>query len=142
MPSVHTRILPRNSIKESNLTYVVIAARECGQWIFVRHRERSSWELPAGHIEPGESPGEAASRELNEETGSIRSTMEYLCDYQVSVKGKTESGRLYGAEILERESNLKYETGEVLLASVLPQSLTYPEVQTLLFEHAKELLRS
>lgn len=137
-----TRILPIESIDESKLIYVVIAAREMGKWVFVRHRDRSTWEMPAGHIEKGESAKDTASRELQEETGAGNATLQSLCDYQVTVNGKTESGRLYGAEILDRASILEHEIGEVRLSSGLPSSLTYPEVQSMLFEHAKELLRS
>src|SRR5450759_3451320 len=32
--------------------------------VLCRHRDRSTWETPGGHIEPGESPREAAVREL------------------------------------------------------------------------------
>lgn len=142
MPAVQTRILPAHSLDESSLTYVVIAAREKGKWVFVRHMERNSWELPAGHIEKGESADQAALRELNEETGTVRSSLNYLCDYQVSVSGKSESGRLYGADILERKQALEHEIVELRLDTDLPSLLTYPEVQTVLFQHAKELLRS
>lgn len=142
MPTLLTQILPPASIEESKLIYVVIAAIEKGKWVFVRHRDRSTWEMPAGHIEAGENADQAAERELQEETGATKSSLEHLCDYQVTVNEKTESGRLYVAEIHERESLLEYEIGEVRLASDLPSSLTYPKVQTVLFEHAKELLRS
>lgn len=142
MSLVHTQILPPTSVDESKLTYVVIAARENGLWVFVRHKERLSWEMPAGHIEAGETAVEAAGRELQEETGAIKSSLKHLCDYQVTIEGTTEAGRLYGAEILIRESFLEYEIAEVRLSAGLPSSLTYPEVQSMLFEHAKELLRS
>ena len=55
-----TRLLAPGSLEDSELTYVVMGARYRGQWIFVKHRERETWELPAGHIEPGESPDRAA----------------------------------------------------------------------------------
>ncbi len=113
MASVRTRILPRESIAEEKLTYVVIGAREKGLWIFVRHRQRLSWEMPAGHIEAGETAQQAAVRELYEETGTIRSSLEYLCDYEVTVGRKTEYGRLYRAEVLEREEHLEHEIGEI-----------------------------
>ena len=139
---IRTRILPAHSLDESELTYVVIAAREKGEWVFVRHGERSSWEMPAGHIEKGESADQAALRELREETGAMNSSLNYLCDYLVSVAGKSESGRLYGADILERKLTLEHEIVELRLGTELPSLLTYPEVQTVLFQHAKELLRS
>ena len=74
-PTVEIDYLPAGSIPLEKLTYVVIGAREEGKWIFVRHKERDSWELPAGHIEPGETSFEAAKRELFEETGYQTSNM-------------------------------------------------------------------
>jgi len=142
MSAIHTRILPSSSIDEKELKYVVIGAREQELWIFVRHRNRSTWEMPAGHIEAGESADQAAARELYEETGTVKSTLSYLCDYQVSIDGHTESGRLYGALIQEREALPDYEIASIQLSTGLPAQLTYPEVQKVLFDQVKELLRS
>lgn len=41
---------------------------EDGSVLFVEHPERG-WEIPGGHVEPGEHPEEALHRELLEETG-------------------------------------------------------------------------
>ena len=142
MSPVQTLILSPGSIDESRLTYVVIAAREKEMWVFVRHRDRSTWEMPAGHIEKDESARQAALRELQEETGTVSARLNPLCDYQVSSPGKTEWGRLYGAEILDRNKKLEHEIVELKFVTELPVSLTYPEVQTVLFQHADELLRS
>jgi len=40
-----------------------------GRLLFVRSATSGEWGLPAGHIEPGESPPAAARRELREESG-------------------------------------------------------------------------
>ena len=40
--------------------------------------ERSTLELPAGHVESGESPADAARRELEEETGFTPGRLELL----------------------------------------------------------------
>jgi 8-oxo-dGTP pyrophosphatase MutT (NUDIX family) len=37
--------------------------------ILVQQQHDDSWSLPAGAVEPGESPGEAIVREVLEETG-------------------------------------------------------------------------
>jgi ADP-ribose pyrophosphatase YjhB (NUDIX family) len=51
---------------------VSIAARPMGAVIGRRDRRgRLLWSLPKGHIEPGESPEQAAVREVAEETGII-----------------------------------------------------------------------
>jgi len=128
-----TRLIPPGSLEDPALTYVVMGARYRGQWIFVRHRERDTWELPAGHIEPGESPDRAAVRELYEETGAVRSNMKIISDYSVTVNAKVEYGRLYSAEVMELEPLPEHEIAEIKLGSELPPRLTYPEVQAHLF---------
>lgn len=128
-----TKLLPAGSIMDSALTYVVMGARYQGQWIFVRHHQRLTWEMPAGHIEPGEVPDHAATRELYEETGAIRSSLAVTSDYSVTVGEKCEYGRLYCAEVKELGPLPEYEIEEIKLFGELPSRLTYPEVQTLLF---------
>jgi len=39
--------------------------------LLLQEKENEAWSLPAGMIEPGESPKEAIVREVNEETGLI-----------------------------------------------------------------------
>jgi 8-oxo-dGTP diphosphatase len=128
-----THVLPPGSLNDSELTYVVMGARHRGEWIFVRHRERKTWELPAGHIEPGEGPDRAAVRELYEEAGVVNSSLTVISDYSVSVGEKSASGRLYYAEVKELEALPDHEIEEIKFSSELPSHLTYPEVQTLLF---------
>ena len=51
-----------------------------------------TWEIPGGHIEPGESPEEAARRELFEETGAAEFTIRPIFDYGEAVVLKDFSG--------------------------------------------------
>lgn len=46
-------------IQKDQLLFVVGAARYRNRWVFSRHKQRSTWDMPGGHIEPGESPAEA-----------------------------------------------------------------------------------
>lgn len=128
-----TTLLPAGSLDDGELTYVIIGARYRGEWIFVRHRDRQSWELPAGHIEAGEGPDRAAVRELYEEAGVVNSSLTVISDYGVSDGGKKAYGRLYFAEVQELEPLPEHEIEEIILSGELPSHLTYPEVQTLLF---------
>lgn len=138
MIQVSTRLLPSGSIEAPKLNYVVIGARYQEKWLFVRHRQRTTWEMVSGHIEAGEKADQAAQRELAEEAGVLNSSLELLCDYEVSLDGKKEYGRFYGAEVSELDPILKYETEEILLADTLPDALTYPEVHARLFQRALE----
>jgi 8-oxo-dGTP pyrophosphatase MutT (NUDIX family) len=44
---------------------------ETGRILLVQHADRDIWTLPGGIIEPGESPADAALREVWEETGLL-----------------------------------------------------------------------
>lgn len=48
---------------------VAIFARNAGAVLLVRHRRLGAWLPVGGELEPGETPLEAARRELHEETG-------------------------------------------------------------------------
>ncbi|MEX0987014.1 MAG: NUDIX domain-containing protein [Bacteroidales bacterium] len=120
-------LLPAGSIELSELTYVVIGAREMEHWIFVRHQERDSWELPAGHIEEHESADEAAKRELYEETGTVRSDLRALYDYSIEIGGQTFIGRIFFADVTQRGPLPVSEIAEIMISKTSPQPATYPE---------------
>lgn len=126
---------------DASLIYSVISARFGKKWIFVRHQHRSTWEIAGGHIEPGERPGEAAGRELMEETGALRFDLRCVATYSVNENGTTGYGRLYLADVYELgEVTDTSEIAEVLLADRLPENLTYPLIQPALFMKALEHL--
>ena len=56
-----------------------------GLLLLWRHRfitDTWGWEIPAGGIEPGETPEEAATRETIEETGWAPGPLRHLVTYQ------------------------------------------------------------
>jgi len=111
------------------LKYVVICARFQNQWLFVRHKKRTTWEIPGGHIEAGENPDQAAARELNEETGAEKFDLIPISDYSVTMADQTSYGRLYFAEISQMGTLPPSEIAEVVHLETMPDQQTYPQIQ-------------
>ena len=125
----------------TKLTYSVISARYEDNWIFVRHKKRTSFEIAGGHIESGESSHEAACRELMEETGAVQFTIECIATYSVNKYGVTGWGRLYFAEVTELGPLPEIsEIGEVIFGTELPENNTHPDIQPFLFKKTLEYL--
>lgn len=121
-------------VRDDQLQFAVIAARYQDKWIFCRHKERNTWEIPGGHREQGESIEEAAMRELKEETGAVNANLRKIGIYAVTKERTTTYGALFLAEISEL-ANLSQdsEIREVQLSDILPDELTYPEIQPALY---------
>ncbi len=60
-------------------------------------------EIPAGHIEQGETPEQAAIRELEEETGMITKSMEYVNKYYTSPGFSDELIYFFVAHVAEQD---------------------------------------
>ena len=128
-------------IPAGHLTYSVITARFEGRWIFVRHRDRTTWEIPGGHIEEGESSDDAASRELMEETGAIEFTLNRVATYSVENNNGIGFGRLYFAEVtLLGEIPESSEIAEAEATDDIPGNLTWHDIQPHLFRKVKDFL--
>ncbi len=132
-----------DSVDDSLLKFAVIIARSRGKWVFCKHKQRDTYEVPGGHREAGETILETAKRELMEETGAVEFTIAPVCVY--SVKGKTRLnssdteetfGMLYVAEI-ESFGKLDSEMEKILLAEDLVENWTYPLIQPKLIEEAR-----
>lgn len=123
------------------LIYSVISARYNNKWIFVRHQDRSTWEIAGGHIEEGETAYDAAGRELMEETGAREFTLECIATYSVLKDGSTGYGRLYYAGVTELGIIPDIsEIAEIKLLDHLPENLTHPDIQPGLFKRTVEYL--
>ena len=58
------------------LTASLVVLWSSGRCLMVFNRYRQGWELPGGMLDPGESPREAALRELMEESGQRPDTLD------------------------------------------------------------------
>ena len=129
-----------DSVDDSLLKFAVIVSQSNGKWVFCKHKERDTYEVPGGHREAGESILETAKRELQEETGAIRFDMKPLCVYSVTGKtrvndtGEESFGLLCYAEITEFATELHSEMEKIVLLGELPEEWTYPLIQSKLIE--------
>ncbi len=131
------------AIEDERLKYAVIIAKADGKWVFCKHRERATLEIPGGHREAGEAILDTAKRELYEETGATDYTIRPVCVYAVlgkdgGIDGREASyGMLFCAEILNREAELHSEIEKIFLLDALPSAWTYPLIQPKLIEEAE-----
>ena len=117
------------------LKFAVIISQSNGKWVFCKHKERDTYEVPGGHREAGEDILETAGRELQEETGAIKFDIKPICVYSVTGKNSVSEtgGETFGllcfAEIFEFSGNLDSEMEMVALMDELPENWTYPLIQ-------------
>ena len=132
-----------DQVAEELLKFAVIISKTEGKWVFFKHKERTTYEVPGGHREPGETIMDTAKRELMEETGAVEFTINPICVY--SVKGKTrvnenendESfGMLFVADIFSF-GEINSEIEKILITDTLVENWTYPLIQPKLIEEAR-----
>lgn len=127
-------------VEDDLLKFAVIVSRSDGKWVFCKHRERDTYEVPGGHREAEEQILDTAKRELIEETGASDFTITPICVYSVTGKnrinetGEETYGMLYYADIKSFEKELHSEMERVCLFKDLPQAWTYPFIQPKLIE--------
>lgn len=132
-----------DEIEDSLLKFAVIISKTNGKWVFCKHKERDTYEVPGGHRESGETIEETARRELREETGAVEFDIKPVCVY--SVKGKTRAnenlndetfGMLFTADIFSFEE-LHSEMEQIIICDDLPDNWTYPNIYPKLFEEVR-----
>ena len=127
-------------VDDKLLEFAVIISKSQGKWVFCKHKERDTYEVPGGRREGNEAILDTAKRELNEETGAIDFSIKKICVYSVIGKtrvnesGDESYGMLYYADIKEFEKELHSEIEKIVLLDELPTKWTYPLIQPVLIE--------
>jgi len=128
------RFFNKDEVDDSELKIAVIVARFEDKWVLSRHKERTTWEIPGGHREEGETIEETARRELYEETGAEIFDLSHVWIYGVERESGITYASLYFARISKfNEIPINSEIAEIGLFEILPFDLTYPDIHGPLF---------
>lgn len=138
MEQRYSKVFPLNTFPAHK--YVVVLSRMDGQWLLSRHRDRSTWESQGGHIEPGETPMQAARRELWEESGAVDFDLTPICDYWSGSRTGSDVGVVFLAQIRALGPMPESEMAETRLFEVMPDSLTYPWITPVLLPEVEKYL--
>ena len=134
-------------IDDKLLKFAVIISKSQGKWVFCKHKERDTYEVPGGHREGNETILDTAKRELNEETGAIDFSIKEICVYSVTGKtrvnesGEESYGMLYYADIKEFDKEIHSEIEKIVLFDELPTEWTYPLIQPLLIKEFQRRIK-
>lgn len=130
-----------NYVEDELLKFAVIITKHNGKWVFCKHKQRDTFEIPGGHREPDEEILTTARRELYEETGALTYDITPVCVYSVAAPenygGIETFGMLYYANVKEFEAELRSEIEKIIITEKLPSVWTYPDIQPKLLEEVK-----
>ena len=133
-----TKVQFYDQVEDQKLRFAVIVTRTEGHWVFCKHKERNTLEVPGGHREPGEDILETAKRELYEETGATDFDIEPVCVYSViapwNFNGQETFGMLYYADVRAFDKELHSEIERIVIQDELPTAWTYPDIQPYLMQ--------
>ncbi len=137
---LETQVNFYEQVEDEKLRFAVIISKTKGKWVFCKHKERNTYEVPGGHRESGETILQTAKRELQEETGAIDFNISPICVYSVIAEdnfdGEENFGMLYFANIRTFEKELHSEIEKILITDKFPTDWTYPQIQPRLIEYA------
>ncbi len=111
--------------EDERIKFAVIFAKTQNKYIFCKHKDRDTWEIPGGHRENGEFD------------------IEPICIYSVKAPdnlnhGEESLGMLFFADIKRFEAELHSEIEKIKITDEFPERWTYPDIQPYLIKEVKK----
>lgn len=91
--------------------FLIVKGDPVKSFLLMKHPRR--WDIPKGHVDPGETDEQCALRELIEETGIAESDLKIYEDFRYEVSYKV-SGKRYGARDTEVDKTLLVYLAELI----------------------------
>ncbi len=130
-----------DSVDDALLKFAVIVTKSNGKWVFCKHKERETFEVPGGHREKGENIVDTAKRELVEETGAIDFELKTVCVYSVTDENDFDGEETFGLLCYADVSSfgeIHSEMEKIIITDSFPDSWTYPSIQPYLIEEIEK----
>ena len=105
-------------------------------------RDPSVWVLPKGHIERGESPEQAAVREVFEEAGVKARIVEFLMTSSPVIRGEQQRIKYYLMESVAEETPTEGRQLAWLSKKEAIARVTFAELRAVLLEACEHLAES
>ena len=118
--------------------FVVIFSRYQDKWLYCRIKGSDTYGPAGGHIECGETPIEAATRELFEETGALKYTITPVFDYSVHIPTEYSNGQVFLAHIQKLGELPDSEMAEVKLFDTIPDKMRFQQILPVLYERIQQ----
>lgn len=130
-----------DSVDDALLKFAVIVTKSNGKWVFCKHKQRETFEVPGGHREKGENIIHTAKRELVEETGAIDFELKAVCAYCVTEENNFNGNETFGLLCYAEVSSfgeIHSEMEKIIITDDMPENWTYPLIQPRLIEELEK----